>query len=523
MHTINILFRFLLIFTFSLLAIACNDSDNTCLCSDGDFDTDDCPTVDGDEEAEPDTTDGDEVEQESELADNEIEAEEEIVEHPLYWQDGQFIRDQQGRAIIIRGVNASNPYKYAPKTELPFLDEAGYKHMAALGFNTVRLITQWYAIEPEPDQYDTEYMDIVEQRVRWAAAAGLYVIIDMHQDIYGIGFNDNGAPSWTCDESYYESYEPTSPWTLNYFSDEVTACFDQFWQKPDLWNHQNRASAEMGKRVADEPLVMGYDPFNEPFWGTLKPEELEAGALWNFHNAFAETVKDALPERLIFFQPTIMFNTRLETAFPNPPDFPGVFAPHYYEPIMEIIEEFNGDAKAVRDDLHAARMESERLGSPLVFGEMGGVNSASHLDDYLDVFYGAMDKEMIGGMIWGYSIGNKGLLMDDAGTLHPQVGRVFRPTPSAVAGDPVSFFWDANNLHFELVWNENPLAGDTEITLPLWIKNGGYSITIDGNAATPALNDIGTRIVIEGGKGGQRTVTLDSHRMYAPELNEEME
>lgn len=60
------------------------------------------------------------------------------------------------------------------------------------------------------------------------------MIIDMHQDLYGVGFGGNGVFYWVCDESLYESYELTEPWFVNYFTPEVQACFDVFWCDPDL-------------------------------------------------------------------------------------------------------------------------------------------------------------------------------------------------------------------------------------------------------------------------------------------------
>lgn len=491
-----------------------------CECSDGDGDQDASETEN--ETPELPEEDGDrEFDEEMELEEEaEAETEEEIIEWPLYSHDGWFIRDKQGRALILRGINATNYYKYRPMEDPVYMGREGFERIARLGFNAVRLLVQWHALEPEPDVFDPDYLDKIEERIRWAADAGLYVQIDMHQDLYGEGFGDNGAPAWTCDQSYYDSYVFREPWTINYFSNEITACFDQYWQNRELWGHQARAAAEVGRRVADLDNVIGYDVFNEPFWGSMNWRDLERDILWDYYHLFAETVTGALPQRLIFFQSTIMFNLNLVTHFPGEfTEFAGVFAPHYYYPSLEIIFNYDGNAEAVRRDISKAAAEARRLGTPLSFGEMGGFNATPNLDEYLFVLYGAFDKEMVGAFMWDYSIYAKGLLLNPEGELIPHARAILRPTPSAVAGTPLDFSWDYVNLTFTLTWEEDARAGDTEILLPAWIKNGGFTVTLDGKELRPTLNANETRLVLPGGQGGQRHVKLVANRLYSPTLN----
>jgi len=83
----------------------------------------------------------------------------------------------------------------------PFpLDRAGhwFGQMASLGFNSVRLITNWESIQPyrpgserclEDDRYtdecyDLEYLNYYEELIKEAKRHGIYVLVDMHQDIF---------------------------------------------------------------------------------------------------------------------------------------------------------------------------------------------------------------------------------------------------------------------------------------------------------------------------------------------------
>jgi hypothetical protein len=83
----------------------------------------------------------------------------------------------------------------------PFPLHAADAHFARLrrwGFNGVRLLTTWEAIaHAGPDKYDEDYLAYVAAVVARAAASGLYVMIDMHQDAWGRWSGGDGAPHWT--------------------------------------------------------------------------------------------------------------------------------------------------------------------------------------------------------------------------------------------------------------------------------------------------------------------------------------
>src|SRR5258708_4206399 len=56
--------------------------------------------------------------------------------------------------------------------------------MRALGYDSVRLAVSWSLLEPQPGQIDVAYIDRIAQVVTWFKAAGMYTIIDMHQDAW---------------------------------------------------------------------------------------------------------------------------------------------------------------------------------------------------------------------------------------------------------------------------------------------------------------------------------------------------
>src|SRR5678816_4392146 len=106
------------------------------------------------------------------------------------------LRDPDGRAVVLRGVNLSGRQKSTPYLDV--YTAADYARLRTeWGMTAIRFITTWSAIEPTDGAFDEAYLDALATRMQWAADAGLAVILDMHQDLYGEGFGFDGAPRWT--------------------------------------------------------------------------------------------------------------------------------------------------------------------------------------------------------------------------------------------------------------------------------------------------------------------------------------
>jgi endoglycosylceramidase len=99
----------------------------------------------------------------------------------------QFI-DSDGRESFFRGLNVV--YKKHPY--YPILDHFDYKLsfsaedmqlMSDLGFNIVRLGTQWPGVEPERGQINTTYINVLKTIIKDMDKYGLYALLDFHQDV----------------------------------------------------------------------------------------------------------------------------------------------------------------------------------------------------------------------------------------------------------------------------------------------------------------------------------------------------
>ncbi|ACM31353.1 hypothetical protein A6U89_30855 [Agrobacterium sp. B133/95] len=244
---------------------------------------------------------------------------------------GASFRDTLGREALLRGVNLGGdcklPYPYGGTnfpTDFsdhravsfvgrPFpLDEAD-EHLSRLrhwGFNALRLLTTWEAIEHAgAGQYDEDYLDYFEQVCRKAGEYGLYVFVDLHEDAWSRMTGGSGAPGWTFEAAgldftrfhsaglshvmqlkydYVEggrqdnypqmtwgSNHRLSPggimWTLFFtgkiFTPEFT--IEGVNVQDYLQSHYVGALNAVAKRIADMPNVLGFDTLNEPVPGWI--------------------------------------------------------------------------------------------------------------------------------------------------------------------------------------------------------------------------------------------------------------
>lgn len=181
--------------------------------------------------------------------------------------------DPEGRHLLLHGVNVVD--KSATWAHYDWLDESGYAEIRDWGFNCIRLGFTWASVEPEPGKYSEQCLAEIEKRVTWAARHGLYVLLDMHQDLYGMKYSD-GAPEWATLTDGQPHVTTGGSWGDAYYtSPAVQTAFDNFYANkpgPDgvgLQEHYAGAWRFIAEHFANNPAVIGYDLMNEPAAGSL--------------------------------------------------------------------------------------------------------------------------------------------------------------------------------------------------------------------------------------------------------------
>jgi hypothetical protein len=245
--------------------------------------------------------------------------------------DGQWIKDEHGRTLILRGVNLAGSTKVPAHPDgathlgggegglppslrdhrsvsfvgRPFpLAEADehFARLRAYGFGLLRFLVTWEAIEHAgPGQYDREYLDYLRAVLEKAAAHGLLAFIDPHQDVYSRLTGGDGAPGWTVEAAGFvpERLHPTGAaflhalhpgrlppmiWPTNYYKLATATLFTLFFGGDDfapdcridgepaqqyLQRHYFAALGEVARALRGLDNVIGYGSMNEPSGGFI--------------------------------------------------------------------------------------------------------------------------------------------------------------------------------------------------------------------------------------------------------------
>ncbi len=243
---------------------------------------------------------------------------------------GEWFLDELGRRVLLRGVNLGGsskmpthpngathlPTDYAGHRSVSFigrpfpLQEADehYRRLRQWGFNVLRFLTTWEAIEHAgPGQYDEEYLDYLYAVVKKADEYGFVVFIDPHQDVWSRMTGGDGAPGWTLElagfaidridpsdaaitmAGRYPNY-PQMIWFSNYDRLACATMFTLFFggnrfapqarmegepAQEFLQRHYIAAMEQVAERMAGLPHVLGYDTLNEPGAGYIGLENLD--------------------------------------------------------------------------------------------------------------------------------------------------------------------------------------------------------------------------------------------------------
>ena len=311
--------------------------------------------------------------------------------------------------------------------------------LASYGYNSVRLPVSWSLLEPQPGVVDADYIERIAQIVAWFKAAGIYTVIDMHQDAWSkYVYTAPGAicpPPLSAVTGAHEA-DGAPQWASNHLTPacmldgirEIDAAveedFTRFWLDlpgPDgagLQEHYAKVVLALAQRFHDEPAVAGYELFNEPLPGLeVVPSLVDLTATFPFYGKVIRTVTSTVPDfkQLFFIEPDALRNVtdlREEfwrwSLFSNYPNV--VYAPHVYTGVFTLDAELasvlgkldglltplfpmsGGYASAVND--------AKALGLPLWVGEFG--NDSSQDGTLLRGHYEYQDLYGIGGAVWSW-------------------------------------------------------------------------------------------------------------------------
>ncbi len=325
-----------------------------------------------------------------------------------------FVRDN-GEQFTAHGINMV--CKDKAKDYIGDYSAEDFRFLKENGFDLIRLGVIWDGAEPDPGKFDEDYFKKLDRIIDMAAAEEIPVFLDMHQDLYGVVFED-GAPEWatvTDDEEHIR----TGLWSESYLlSAAVQHAFDNFWKNTPasdgmgIRDHYRELWRFIAKRYAKNPYVIGYDIMNEPFPGSdgakifeiimsiageggmaslsdeTKIAELisaiapitaafETEVLTPFYSEVAAAIREEDPDTILMLESNYFANAAVPTAL-SPAVYPDgriiekqAYVPHGYDILVDTEDYGAGGFERVGFIFKTLFEGAEHVGLPVIIGEWG--------------------------------------------------------------------------------------------------------------------------------------------------------
>jgi endoglycosylceramidase len=462
---------------------------------------------------------------------------------------GPYLYDSEGRVVFFHGVNAVYklpPYEAYPDPSKPWnLNVSDASLMARLGFDVVRLGMTWKGLEPgtapsndprictpgpshDPGQFSQAHLDNYLQNLKWTVDLlgrfHIYTILDMHQDVYNEAFDGEGAPNWAVCTDGVPNVDPPGRWSLSYGTAAAGRAFHNFWTNDvvgDLQGEFDRVWSAVASYFRDDPWILGYDPFNEPFSTSLTrvgdehfDNELEcfyAGTEYlgspvlgaspftcPNQDPAAGVVPSILssdPNHLIFYEPDI-YASHGAPNFVGPMNLPNlVFNVHVYcgyrSPVTGNPTNLEACTSQEVRSLATRREDRPDLGSAIqpsgpawFVSEFGASSSAAMVGAFVNV----ANRSLVGWLYWAWKYygdptgSADEALVTSAGQLKSTASVLSETYPEAIAGTPTAISFDPSTGAFLLRYVPNhEISAPTVIFVPTLIHYpNGYCPKVSG-------------------------------------------
>jgi endoglycosylceramidase len=400
-------------------------------------------------------------------------------------QSGRWITDAKGRVVILHGVNMVNKRPpYYPSATGFGDDDAAF--LQRNGFNAVRLGLIYKAVEPDPGSYDDGYLDQIAQTESDLARHGVFSQLDFHQDMYNERFQGEGWPDWAVQDDGIPNV-PQAGFPNNYFLNlALLRAFDNFWANspgPGGVGLQDRYAAAWGHvatRFASAQHTLGFDLLNEPWPGTPWTTCLtlagcpafDTGVMGPFYRRVFDSIRAVEPQKLIWYEPNVLFNFGADTNVPARDDPAAGFSFHFYCTPGLAAPPYNLASCDQQNDhvLSNADKRAQTTGDALMLSEFGAT-------DDLDTIRGNVrqaDQHMVSWEYWHYcecldptttGSGTQAVVIDPnqppsgPNVKQAKLDVLSEPFPQVVAGTPHGYGFDATTRRFRLAYSTKGPGG----------------------------------------------------------------
>ncbi len=334
---------------------------------------------------------------------------------PLHVENRRIV-DDQGRQVLLRGanVNALGEYAQADPAVAPTapVTDDDWDTMAANGFSVVRLLMSWSRLEPARDEIDEGYLDEVEAAVDAANERGIYVVLDVHQDAWGMSsatpdgttcpdgtvavIGWDGAPEWATITDGATTCRPEG--SRREAAPAVEQAFANFHADTDgIAGQLTKVWAHIARRFADTPGIAGYNLLNEP--NLAPPAEQNQAAFSSWTQATIEAIRaveqdEGAAATPVFVEPLQLHPLPHNALLPDVVDDDQlVYAPHNYaESIQSVL--------TLEQTFDIYESDAEALDASLWIGEYGFWNTEADTLAVATRYASEEDRRFLGGTWW---------------------------------------------------------------------------------------------------------------------------
>ena len=380
------------------------------------------------------------------------------------------ILDSQGRITIYHGINVANNAKHS-EGHLPWQTKEDLVKLKSWGFNLVRYLVFWEALEPTEGNIDMDYIGKTKERLQWLQELGIDVIIDIHQDVYGPKLTGNGFPEWaTNDEGI--PFTEQQPWNANYLEPAVIAAYKNFWNS-DPWKKRYVEIVQIVFTNFADPFdnVLGVDIMNEPF-PIISPDFVKAikdkkitevkvkylKEIANFERNYLDKLYEDVSanvktQKKFFFEPVIYTSSGIPSRLKFKPGSNWVYYPHYYDPFCHENKPYGEANEKLMEASSIIKVieASKRFKTPILYGEWGIGQKVGNFEKYITDFCNLADKFNYGWTYYCYDPGHPFSPIDADKKETPQLKALMRPYPQKISGTNPKFSLEGNV--FELTYN----------------------------------------------------------------------
>jgi endoglycosylceramidase len=389
--------------------------------------------------------------------------------------DGNRFVDRLGRTVILRGFNLAGTSKTPPFA--PLDRQEALDRLPALGANVIRLVFIWEAYEPTRGRYDEAYLARLDAVAAAAWRRGLFVIIDVHQDLFS-RFNADGCgdgfPRWALPDSVV-AHAPDNGPDCRYWSTTLLSSPDIGRSFAAFYANRNQLRARyltllgrLARHFAGRPGIIGFDLLNEP----VGDEATEIAPL--YADAIA-AIRREDSDAILFVEPSAVL-LNLAVAQSRIPILTSnvVYSPHFYDWAVVLSNQWTGSRLEIRRSFALIRAYADGWHVPVFVGEYGAPADAARAGDYIDAVADAMDALGASGAQWAFTPGWSPIakdgwnredysVVDDRG--QPRANLRLHPYPQRVAGRLLGFAV-ARDRALGVRWIDDGRGVDSELFAP---------------------------------------------------------